>query len=368
MGNGLRAARASFRLELGQLVASRALIALTVLEAITFLVLVSLFGLTGSKAPTALINDDHGPLATAFVADLAHAHQSFALKTMSRAQANQALARGDLVAIITIPAGFSQAVTAGQTVAVPVEVDNVDADMTDDIERALPSAIEAFGIGQHFPGIRVATTERDLIGHDTGFIPYLVVSALALDALVVAGVLGGVAITREWEAGTIDQLRLAPVGPGFLLAGKLAAAGAVAAVAVGVAAAIVLPSYGIHPANLIATAGALAACVVIFTALGAAIGSFIRRTLPIAPLFFGLAMPLYIDSGALEPQRFDGRVLWALSHVTPVYSAVGVLESAVHGLRVTPESPVQDLVVLALRAVASLLVASAELGRRRSPV
>lgn len=367
MPDGLRAARASFRLELRQLLASRVLIALTVLEAITFLVLVTLFGLTGSKAPTALINEDHGPLAAAFIADLEHAHHSFALRAMTKADATKALSRGDLVAAITIPSDFSQAVAAGQTAVVPVEVDNVDADLTDDIERALPSAIEAFGIEQHLPGIRVVASERDLIGHDTGFIPYLVVSALALDALVVAGVLGGVSLTREWESGTIDQLRLAPVGAGYLLGGKLAAAAAISAVAVGGAAAVVLAAYGIPPANLIATAGALAVCVVIFTALGAAVGSFIRRTLPIAPLFFGLAMPLYIDSGALEPQRFDGRMLWALSHLTPVYSAVGVLENAVNGLRVTPESAVQDLVVLALWALASLLVAAAILGRSHNP-
>ncbi len=47
MAEALRAVRAAARLELEQLSRSRVLVALVVLEAITFLVLVSLFGLTG---------------------------------------------------------------------------------------------------------------------------------------------------------------------------------------------------------------------------------------------------------------------------------------------------------------------------------
>jgi len=72
------------------------------------------------------------------------------------------------------------------------------------------------------------------------------------------------------------------------------------------------------------------------------------------PLLFGLAMPLYIDSGALEPTRFDGESIWRMAHLSPIYYAVGVLEWAFHGLRVTPEPIYVDLLVL----VATALVAA----------
>ena len=42
-------------------------LALVLLEAITFLVLVSLFGLTGSKAPTAIVDHDRTPESRAFI-------------------------------------------------------------------------------------------------------------------------------------------------------------------------------------------------------------------------------------------------------------------------------------------------------------
>jgi ABC-type transport system involved in cytochrome c biogenesis permease component len=366
MPDGARALVASAALELRQLARSRALVAFTMLEALTFLILVSLFGLTGSRAPTALINEDHGPLAASFITYLERAHHSFQLRDMSASDARHQLATGQLVAAITIPVGFGADVTAGRTVVLPVDVDNVDVDLTDDIERAVPSALAAFGRANGFTGIRVAAQERDLIAHDTGFIPYLVVSALALDAMVVAGVLGAVAMTREFEARTFTQWHLAPVRPAWLLAGKLAAPAAVSTAAISVAAAVVFAGYGITPVHAVATFAALALCVAIFTCVGAATGALLRRSLPVAALFFGLALPLYIDSGALEPERFDGNVVWAIAHASPVYFAVGALEDAVHGLRVTPEPPLADVAVLLLWAVVSVLVASAVLSRRVS--
>ncbi len=55
---------------------------------------------------------------------------------------------------------------------------------------------------------------------------------------------------------------------------------------------------------------ALGACVAIFTCLGAWLGAILKRTLAAVPLLFGLAMPFYVDSGALEPTRFDGEAIW----------------------------------------------------------
>jgi len=355
--------RASARLEFRRLLHSRALIALTMLEAITFVVLVSLFGLTGSRAPTGLVNNDGGPMAASLIAHLQQAHHSFSLRLLSSARAQQELRDGRLVAVITIPQGFSTAVSRGDTVVVPVDVDNLDADLTDDIERAVPSAVTAFGRDNGFPGVRVVAAEHDLLPHDTGYIPYLVVSALGLDAFVVAGVLGAVAITHEFEAGTITQWQLAPANTAALLAGKLAAAATVAVGATGVAAAVVLVGYRVAPLHVAGLLGALALCGVIFTLLGAFAGAVLRRTPPVVPLFFGLALPLYIDSGALEPERFDGSKIWAFAHLSPVYYAVGALEWAAHGLRVTPEPVAGDVLILGLWAVAAGFCTTAVLSR-----
>ena len=364
MREGLGALVAAMRLEFEQLNRSRVLVALVVLEAITFLVLVSLFGLTGSRAPTALVDRDGGTLAKSFISNLEGAHHSFALRPMSMERARDKLSRGELVAIIEIPPGFSQTIAGGRTALLPITVDNVDKDLTTDIREAIPSAVTAFGKKHKFPGVRLAVDEHDLIDHETGYVPYLVVSALVLAAFVVAGIFGAVAITREFEGRTITQWRLASVKPGYLLTGKLLASTCVSAVAVAAAALVVVVGYGVSPVNPAGAIGALAICVVIFTSLGACVGALFRRTLPVAALFFGLALPFYVDSGALEPLRFDGPKLWTAGHVSPVYSAIALLQWGFHDLHVTPESIPQNLLVLSLWAIVALIVAAAVLSRR----
>jgi hypothetical protein len=62
--------RASWRVELGHLRRSWVFLALALLQGLSFLVLVSLFGLTGSRAPTALVDSDQTAISRQFVDDL----------------------------------------------------------------------------------------------------------------------------------------------------------------------------------------------------------------------------------------------------------------------------------------------------------
>ena len=366
MTGRMGAVLAGARAEALSLRRSPMLVVLVVVQAITFLLLVSLFGLTGSRAPTALVDEDGGPMAQKLVQAISDAHHSFALRRMDHDTAQAKLQRGELVAVITIPKGFTESVQRGDTVAIPVDVDNVDADLTDDVQRALPSAIASFGQQMQFAGIRLRPAERDLVTHDTDFIPYLVISGLALDALVVAAALAAIAVSREFEAGTNRVLSLSPTNPLAPLAGRLLTTTAVSATAMLVTATAVLAAYRVAPVHPWLLAAGLLACVVIFGCVGVAIGALIRRTLPVAALVFGVALPLYIDSGSLEPERFDGNVIWGIAHLSPVYYAVGVLESAAHGLQVTPEPVAVDLLALVAWAAAAMWFASRLLARKVS--
>jgi ABC-2 type transport system permease protein len=355
--------RSSAALEAAQLLGNRGFVALTALAAVSFLAMVSLFGLTGSYAPVALLDRDGGPFAQQFIAALNGAHHSFALKYMSAGEAEAALGSGRLVGIITIPAGFSDSVAKGKTMAIDVRIDNVNVDLTNDVQRALPAAIVAFGRQNRFPGTSVHMVEHDVLPTDTGYIPYLVVSALALDAMVIAGILGAMATAREWERGTVKLLRLSPASQGIVLAGKLSVAGAVAATALALTLLMIVFGYGVRPIAPWTTAFALLACVAIFTSLGAWVGAMLKRTLAAVPLLFGLAMPFYVDSGALEPTRFDGEAIWRIAHFSPVYYAVGVLEWAFHGLHVTPEPIYVDLLVLVGIAAVAVTLTLGRLAR-----
>jgi ABC-2 type transport system permease protein len=322
------------------------LVILTFIQAVTIILLVSLFGLTGSMAPTALVDEDHGLYAHMFAKILANTHHSFSLRLMDQATATTELQHGRLVAIIVIPHDFSDIIAQGGTAPVNVSIDNVDTDLTEDIQRALPSAIIAFGKQFNSPYIRVNETEHDLINHDTGYIPYLVVSSIALDAFIIAGILSAMAVAREFESGTVKSLLLTPIQPIVVFVGRVLATDAVAMLALLVTTGVVVIGYGVVPVSPIEAIIALITCVVIFGCVGAMLGVLIKRTLPVASLIFGLALPLYMDSGSLEPERFDGNVIWTLAHISPIYPAVGAFEDAFHGLRVTPEPILVDFLML----------------------
>jgi ABC-type transport system involved in cytochrome c biogenesis permease component len=142
--------------------------------------------------------------------------------------------------------------------------------------------------------------EHDVIPHDTGYIPYLVVSALALDAMVIAGILGAMATAREFEYGTVKLLRLSPASQAVMLAGKLAVAAAVAASSLAVTLLRIRFEYG-GARGPRTTAFTLLACGNLHVS-GAWIGAL--QADPAVPLLFGPRCRS-IDSGA-EPTRFDG--------------------------------------------------------------
>jgi ABC-2 type transport system permease protein len=353
----LTAIAGGFLAEISHLTRSRLFVALTVIQAVTFLFLVSLFGLTGSYAPTAIIAEDQGPYAHMLITQLTEAHHSFALRQMDPAAAQAALHKGDLVAIITIPKNFSYALAHGENTDVNVAVDNVNTDMTDDIQRALPAAIVALGKQLHLPGIHVQVAEHDLIDHDTGFIPYLVVSGLALDAFVIASILSAMAVAREFEAGTVKLLAMAPLHPLIPIVGRVLATDLVASVAMVLPVLLAVFAYRVVPIHPLEMVGVILLCTTIFSCIGVALGALLKRTLPVASFVFGISLPLYIGSNALEPQRFDGYLIWLLAHASPVYYAVGILEQAFHGLQVTPESVSTNFLALVGWAVVMLFLA-----------
>ncbi|HEY3416886.1 MAG TPA: ABC transporter permease, partial [Armatimonadota bacterium] len=335
----LRALFGAARAEFILLSRSPLFVALAITQAVTLIFLVSLFGITGAMAPTALVDYDHGSSAQQFIRNLEAAHHSFALQPYSDIQtAWSALKRGQLVAVIVIPSGFTYGLAHHGTQVVKVYVDNINTDMTEDIQRALPSAITAFGHDMQFPAIRVEAREHDLIPHDTGYIPYLIVSALVLATLVIASLLAGMAVVREFESGTAALLRLSPVPMLIPLLGRVLATMTVTGLAMGITTCVVIYGYQLTPLYPLRLAVVLLVCIIIFSCLGAALGAAIRRTLPVTSLVFGLALPLYLISGSYEPERFDGNIIWGLAHLSPMYYAVGIAEQAVHGFLVTPES------------------------------
>jgi len=335
---------------------------LALLLPLNLLLLLSLFALTGYQAPTGLVVDDVSPEAGKFVAALQAAHHSFALRPMTAEQAAKDLKAGRLVATIEIPDGFGANVQQGGSPFVTITVDNVNRDMAEDVRRAVPAAATIFAkdIGRPVP---IEPQLRNVLARDTNYVEYLGVSAIALAAVIAGATLGGTVVARTWESGEDRLLRTAPSGAGATLLGRLGAAWVVSMAASLITAAVVVWVYGVpmrSPLEVVGTIAILTACSV---AIGVLIGTKLRRTLLIVPLVVGLTLPFYLDSGALEPQRFDGERLFWLAHLSPTYWGVGAIEHAFHGLTVTPE-PVWALLAVLLGATVAACAGVVRLAAR----
>ena len=334
----LRALIGGVNAELSRLRRSRLLIALVLVQSVTFLFLVTLFGMTGAYAPTALVNNDNGSLAQSFINSLQNDHHSFNLIFMNNeTAARELVAKGDLVAMIVIPQGFSENISEGKTVPVTVFIDNINSDLTADIQRAVPSAVMSFGDELKFEGVNVSVVETDSYGHDTSFINYMIASALVLDALIISGTLSAFSVAEEFESRTARLLAISPVPPLIPLIGRVIATALVSAGALAITVFVAIIGYGISPAQPLEMVLTLLLCIVIFSCIGAALGAVMKKTLPVALFILGIALPLFLFSGSYEPQRFDGSLIWGAAHFSPEYYAVGLMEHAVFNLKVTPE-------------------------------
>ncbi len=101
------------------------------------LILMSLFVLGGSNAPTAVVMNDRRPYAQQLYTAMSHAH-SFRLLQVNAQDARNLITGGHVVAVVNIPADFDARIRQNQPVQLDVEIDNLNVDFTNDIRRAVP--------------------------------------------------------------------------------------------------------------------------------------------------------------------------------------------------------------------------------------
>jgi hypothetical protein len=149
---------------------------------------------------------------------------------------------------------------------------------------------------------------------------------------------------------------LAPRHPVQLLAGRLFMAWAMAIAAL-LPPVLVMLVVSMPVAHVVGLVGALLVILCCGNALGVLTGVVIRHSTLATTVILGLSLALYLGSGAIEPQRFDGDAIWWLAHASPAYSAVGLLEYAVHDLTVTPEPLAIDALALAVWCALAWMIA-----------
>ncbi len=330
----------------------RVFVILGIVIPINFLLLFMAFALTGGQAPIAVVVQDQGPLARQFVAALAGAH-SFIIEESTGEAADRSLREGRIVATITVPSGFDDDLRAGRPVVVPVLVNNLQTDFTNDIRRAVPLSITSFYAEAYPEQVVVQARETDVQAHDTGYIPYLAVSVVVLGLMLEGLLQAGMNSAREYETGTIKELILSPASRWAVTVGKILGSlilNVIAAVAVLF---VVIVLLGIHPLfpGEVAAYGIL--LMVAFIALGTLVGTIVRRRQAAVPLSLATTLPLFFMSGPFGPPNWLGPVAGSLAKVSPLYYAIAIFQHAFHGYQTSQSSALANtLALLGFAAVA----------------
>jgi ABC-type multidrug transport system permease subunit len=313
---------------------------------VNYLIMMSLFVLAGSHAPTAVVMNDHGPYARQFVTAMRQA-DSFRLEFTSAAAARQQMHAGTLVAVVTIPAGFDRAVARHQAMAIPVQVNNLDEDLTDDAHRAMRLVVTKF-YAHADPGlVSIVTSEQDAYSHDTGYIPFLAMSIIVI-ALMVSGLLqAGNAASRDWENATIKELLLAPARSWEILAGRMLGAFAVALPAAVVVLGVVVFVVGDHPARLALICGVSMLTLAVFVAAGNALGTALKDRSALAVITRALPVPLFFLSGVFGPIGFQTGVVQGIATLLPIHYAIVLEQLGFKWFVTSTLAPATDALILA---------------------
>jgi ABC-2 type transport system permease protein len=323
----------------------RAFMVTSIIIPINFLLLFLLFALTGGEAPTAVVLEDHGPYAMQFVSAMKHTH-SFIIQQTSASEAQDLMRQSRIVSIITIPANFDSSLQKGAEVKLPVVVNNLDVDFTNDIRRAVPLAITSF-YANAFPNqIVIKGHEIDTYSHDTGYIQYLVVSLMVVSIMLGGLLQAGANAAREYENGTIKELVLSPARQWAIQLGKILGALVLNSISVLVVILVIVFLIGVWPVHWDELLGFTLILMLTFVALGTLVGTLVRRRQSVIPLSIGLTIPIFFLSGAFGPAIWGDPAIAFITQFQPVYYGIAIFQHAFHDFTTTPTSPLYDKIIL----------------------
>ncbi|MGM9491448.1 ABC transporter permease [Ideonella sp. YS5] len=180
--------------------------------------------------PTALVSSDAGPLARSFAASLQNTgYFRIAAQPTGEAEADEMLEHGDVQFVVVIPPGFSRQIVRGERPDLRVSVDATDPSAASNALAALaslaPTAL-AHDLTGPLAARNPAAPPIDLRVHrrynPEGLSRYNIVPGLIGTILTMTMVmLTGLAMTRERERGTMENLLATPVRPFEVMLGKI---------------------------------------------------------------------------------------------------------------------------------------------------
>ncbi|MGH9658094.1 MAG: ABC transporter permease [Bryobacteraceae bacterium] len=269
------------------------------------------------------------------------------------------LDRGEAQAVIRVPAGLGREVRRGQTASVQVLVDGSNSNTASLVASYAGQIVARFGARQ--PGIEVRS--RVWFNPDLRSRNYFVPGVIANLLLTITLMLTSMAIVREKEMGTMEQLLVTPIRPLELIVGKTLPYAALGLVNLVTISALALAVFRVpFRGSLLLLVGA--ASLYLLTSLGAGLFiSTISRTQQQAMLsVFLFFVPAFMLSGFAFPIRNMPEPVQWLTYLNPVRYFMEIVRGVfLKGVGLEVLWP--QVAALAVYGVAALGLSAARFGR-----
>jgi ABC-2 type transport system permease protein len=278
--------------------------------------------------PTVVVATDTGPLVRSIVAALQNTgYFRIAHQTTSERDAEQWIERGDAQFMVAIPPDFSRALVRGERPALLVSVDATDPAASGNAIAALaslgPSTLmhDAVGPLRHLaadaPPYELRVHRRY---NPEGLSRYNIVPGLVGVILTMTMVmLTSLAMTRERERGTMENLLATPVRPLEVMVGKIVPYVVIGYIQIAV---VLLAAKLLFEVPMLGSLALLLAFVGVFVVANLAVGftfsTLAKNQLQAVQMTFFFFLPSLLLSGFMFP--FRGMPGWAqaLGEVFPL--------------------------------------------------
>lgn len=283
--------------------------------------------------PTAVIDADKSEFSRTIVSRLRQTDYFDFRTTTDEVGAERLLALGAVQFVVTIPTGFSRDLVRGDRPALLVEADGTDPSATGNaiaalnrlapvlLDRELAGPLAPLAQGPAPFEVRVHARYNPEAITQFNIVPGLMGVILTMTMVLMTGL----AITRETERGTMENLLATPATPLEVMTGKLVPYVIIGMVQVSLILALAKLIFGVP---MIGSFVVLFAAVLLFIAANLALGltfsSLARNQLQSMQMTFFFFLPSILLSGFMFP--FRGMPGWA--------QAIGEVLPLTHFLRI----------------------------------
>jgi ABC-2 type transport system permease protein len=269
--------------------------------------------------PTAVMVNDHSPYSRSFLTAMEHSGYFRIVQEITHeAQADRLLASGEVQFVVTVPEQFGRRVERGERPVLLVEADAADPAATSNALAAL-AALNQTALARDLKGplasLQPVPPPFEVRVHrrynPEGITQYNIVPGLIGTILTMTMVMmTALAMTRERERGTMENLLATPVRPIEVMTGKIAPYIVVGYTQVVI---ILLAARVLFQVPIEGSLVLLSIALIMFIAANLAVGftfsTLARNQLQAMQMAFFFFLPSILLSGFMFP--FRGMPVWA---------------------------------------------------------